>query len=72
MDETLRTWGTLIKTRREARGLTRKQLADTLDVKVPTVWRWENGLMEPRRDHKQQLAVALATTVRTLFPHGSK
>jgi transcriptional regulator with XRE-family HTH domain len=68
MDETLRLWGENIKLHREVHGLTQYELADLIGVAQPTVWRWERGQMEPRRGHKAQLASALHTDVRLLFP----
>lgn len=82
MDESLRAWGQNIKLLREAlngdgeprRGddsaMTQAELGDLLDppVSQSTVARWEAGQMEPRRRYKSQLARALRTDVRVLFP----
>lgn len=68
MDETLRLWGENIRLHREVRGMTQIELAEALGVRHPTVWRWERGQMEPRRNHKAKLAQVLGTDVRLLFP----
>ena len=68
MDETLRLWGENIKARRTALGLTQYALADLMDVRQPTIFRWERGQMEPKRQHKAKLAQVLGTDVRLLFP----
>lgn len=82
MDETLRQWGENIRYSREAlntkgelrsngeQPLTQEQLGQMLDPPVgqSTVARWERGYMEPRRQYKAQLAQALCTDARMLFP----
>lgn len=81
-DETLRLWGQSIKGLREILNpegmprtgddpaMSQKALGEKLDPPVgqSTVARWESGLMEPRRHYKAQLARALHTDVRVLFP----
>lgn len=70
MDETLRQWGENIRLRREALGLSQRELAQkfTPPLSQSTITRWEYGAMEPRRDHKRRLAEVLSTDVRMLFP----
>lgn len=70
MDETLRQWGENIRLRRMAMKMKQEDLGALLTPKVTqgTVARWERGLMEPRRHYKSQLAAALHTDVRLLFP----
>ncbi len=68
MDETLRLWGTNIRHRRNALGMTQEQLAKILDVGQATISRWEAGDSEPRRKHKAELARVLSTDVAMLFP----
>lgn len=68
VDETLRLWGENIRRRREALKLSQDQLADLVGVRTPTVWRWEKGLMEPRREMKSKLAGVLRQDVLALFP----
>lgn len=68
MDETLRLWGDNIKLHRTTLSMTQADLAEAIGVRQPTVFRWEKGQMEPRRDHKRKLAEVLHTDVRILFP----
>jgi transcriptional regulator with XRE-family HTH domain len=67
-DELLRAWGINVKSLRQARGLSQKQLAEKVRVSVPTVCRWEKGNASPRDSHKVRVADALGADVRTLFP----
>lgn len=52
---------------RKAAKLTQRQVADTLGVRVETIWTWEKGRTEPRPPHRtayahllQQIANGLA------------
>lgn len=57
-----------IQSTRELRRLTRKQFADRIGVKIPTVWRWEKGKTGPTDRHKLEIAKVLDADVRALFP----
>lgn len=50
--------------------MTQKDLAEAMDppVSQSTVARWEDGVMEPRRHFKIQLARQFCTDVAVLFP----
>lgn len=64
----LAKWGANIGAAREALGMTQQELAEALEVSYPTVWRWEKGKMEPRRQQKQALANLLHRPINDLFP----
>jgi transcriptional regulator with XRE-family HTH domain len=49
------------------RGMTKKHLADVLDVDINTVWRWAAGRSDPREDTKKKLAELLNTSVAYLI-----
>lgn len=40
-----------IKKLREARGMSQSDLADTLGVRPPSVWKWENEISPPKYDN---------------------
>lgn len=63
----LARWGKAIAIFRERMDLSQQELADRLGVAYPTVWRWENGKMEPRRHHKKRLAEELNTVEQAIF-----
>lgn len=56
-----------IKELREAMGLTRVQLADSLGVTVVAVRKWETGLAMPNADKLPILADALHCTIDALY-----
>ena len=47
---------------REARGMTRKELAQHLGVAPGTIWNWENSYSRPKADSLAQLASVLDVT----------
>lgn len=63
-----RLWGENIRLMRKARGMTQGQLAEAVDVRTPSVSRWESGKAIPRDHHKIAIATALDCDVRMLFP----
>ena len=63
-----RIWGRNIKALREARGLSRYDLAEMVGVTMPTVWKWEHGQMGVRDSHKLLVSKALGTEMFVLFP----
>lgn len=63
-----RLWGANIKTFRQIRGMTQRQLAEAVGVRTPSVSRWEHGHVAPRDTHKVAIATALECDVRVLFP----
>lgn len=65
-------WGTRIRTRRDALGLTTAQFAERLsDMGVPThkttVSAWERGVFAPNPERQVTIAAALETEWATLF-----
>lgn len=66
-DPDLARWGTKIALFRERINKTQDELAEELGVTRPTVWKWENGKMEPRRHHKKAIAEALGTIQEAIF-----
>lgn len=62
------TWGSRIRQRREALGLSQKELADRCDVTQQTISRIEMGAVLPRDTLKIELAKQLECSPRTLFP----
>ena len=40
-----------IKKLREARGMSQSDLADTLGVRPPSVWKWENEISPPKYEN---------------------
>ena len=57
----------MIKERREAMGLTRIQLADSLGVTTVAVRKWEVGLAMPNAAKLPELADALSCTIDALY-----
>lgn len=57
----------MIKERREAMGLTRIQLADSLGVTTVAVRKWEVGLAMPNADKLPALADLLHCTIDALY-----
>lgn len=43
-------------------GISRKDLAEALDVDVVTVWRWEKGLREPKQKYIANMTIILHCT----------
>lgn len=52
-----------IRELREAAGMTQADLADRLQVSVPTVSKWENGVIRPSVRNVIQLAEIFGTTM---------
>ena len=46
----------MIKELREAKGISQVELARLINVSMHSVWRWENGKVEPRACELQKLA----------------
>jgi DNA-binding XRE family transcriptional regulator len=63
-----KAWGLNIQSTREMRQMSRKEFAAALEVRVPTVWRWEKGRVGPTDSNKIKIAKALNADVRALFP----
>ena len=59
--------GTLIAEARKAKGLTQRQLAETLHISDRTVSKWERGAGFPDVALLEPLADALGLTVRSLL-----
>lgn len=51
---------------RQARGLSRQQLADAVGCSKMQIWRLERGLCQPRLDTLRKLAAALGVTLNGL------
>ncbi len=62
------TWGGRIRQRREALGLSQRELAERCDVTQQTISRIEMGAVLPRDVLKIELARQLDCSPRTLFP----
>ena len=63
----MNTLGERIKRAREKMGMTQKTLAELLDVKIPTVWRWEKGERNPNWPVLQSIAAHLNVTISDLL-----
>lgn len=61
-------WGRKMTTYRDAAELSRKEAALKLNVSVPTISRWENGIVMPDDDKKVEIAELYGVDARTLFP----
>jgi len=68
------TWGSKVKARRTALGLTLAQVAEMSEgaVRAQTLSKIELGEIEPRDYMKLAIAVALLTEVDALFPMPSR
>ncbi len=51
---------------RKIRGLTQRQLAETMAVSQPVIARWESGKAVPNQENLQRIAEALQTTVEAI------
>lgn len=69
-DPQLKEWGEQIASRRLMLKMSQEELAALMEPPVAqsTVARWECGLTEPRRGHRQRLAEVLMTEAHILFP----
>lgn len=56
-----------MKSRREALGLTQKDMADKLHIKVRSYQRYESGEREPRLEMAVRIAEILNTTVEAIW-----
>lgn len=61
------TFGDRVAAGREAIGMTQKDLAGRLGVKVKTIAAWENDVAEPRANKLQMLAGVLNVSMRWLL-----
>ena len=61
-------WGRNMGRYRDAAQMTRKEVASKLGVSVPTVSRWENGLVMPDDEKKIEIAELYGVQARRLFP----
>ncbi len=52
---------------REARGITKSELARLCKVAAGSITSWEKGTAIPRRAHLKKLALVLETTVSALY-----
>jgi transcriptional regulator with XRE-family HTH domain len=59
--------GEKMKALREARGVSQEQMADMLDVSVPTISRWESGSRGLRTDVLERYALILKVDMVTFF-----
>lgn len=55
-----------IRELREAAGMTQADLADRLQVSVPTVSKWESGVIRPSVGNLMELAEIFETTMDTI------
>lgn len=70
-DETAlrKAWGTKVRDRRTARGLSQAGLAELTGLRIPTIWRIEVGQRYPSERVKHLIAGALSVPVGDLFPY---
>lgn len=68
-DELRRSWGQAIRARREAAGLSQKQLGDRVGVVQHAVSEWEAGKYAPQDHLRVRLADALGVTVAEIFTY---
>jgi len=61
------TFGDRVTGAREARGMTRKQLAERLGVRVKTLEAWEEDRADPRANKLQMLAGVLGVSLMWLL-----
>ncbi|MCR9150561.1 MAG: helix-turn-helix domain-containing protein [Rhodobacteraceae bacterium] len=61
------TFGDRVTGAREARGMTRKQLAERLGVRVKTLESWEEDRADPRANKLQMLAGVLGVSLMWLL-----
>jgi transcriptional regulator with XRE-family HTH domain len=66
-DESVATFGDRLEAAREAAGLTQKQLATKLGVRLTTVKAWESDQSEPRSNRMQMLAGMLNVSLGWLM-----
>ena len=69
MSQTLyRLWGKNMKLYREAKGVSREQMAGDLHSTEATLSRWEAGVVMPNDERKIEIADYLGIPAVTLFP----
>jgi len=61
-------WGTSLRARRQARGMTQAKLGEAVGLSHATISRWERGHAVPADRHKVRLAQVLGVSPRALFP----
>lgn len=62
------TAGERIKAARKQKGMTQKELADSLNVAFPMISQWERGTSNPKLSTLQRIAEALEIPVDSLMP----
>ena len=65
--EEVATFGDRLTAAREAAGMTQKEFATRLGVRLTTVQAWENDLAEPRSNRLQMLAGMLSVSLMWLL-----
>lgn len=68
IDRESRSWGRLVRSRREDLGLTLDQVAKLAGTTAQTIQKIEKGQIQPRDHLRLALAFALSTEVDRLFP----
>ena len=62
------TFGETVKSLRESKSLTQKQLGEQIGISRPTINLWERGKIKPKKPETiEKLAVALGVTVKDLI-----
>lgn len=62
------TFGETVKSLRESKNLTQKQLGEQIGISRPTINLWERGKIKPKKPETvEKLAVALGVTVKDLI-----
>ena len=63
----MRTTANKFRRLRISRGLTQKEVADALNIRQESVWKWESGDSLPRADKLTAIAKLFNCTVDDLF-----
>jgi transcriptional regulator with XRE-family HTH domain len=67
-EDRLASDGARLEKLRKRVGLTRREVADRIGVKQPTVWAWEKGKARPRAEKLARLAEILRCSVIDIVP----
>jgi transcriptional regulator with XRE-family HTH domain len=61
-------WGANLKRYREAKGVTREQMAAEINSTEATLSRWETGIVMPNDERKIEIADYLGVPAIAIFP----
>lgn len=68
MEEPVKEFGTNLRSLREERGLTQKEVAEAAGIRQPHLSKLERGLHDPQMRTATKLARALGVEVREIWP----